>query len=92
MKHLISLEKIEELVKAKTQTPWTGHANYPFYAVLDKPSASLSKNDGTRPEYWTISDVEFVLAMANGGAEYLLNEVKWLQAYIAERALKDEQS
>jgi hypothetical protein len=88
----LTLDEIKELIKNKTKQEWTGSVNYPFYGTVHKPSASLSKHDGTRPEYWTIPDVMFVLAMANGGAEFLVSEIERLQKYIGERALKDEQS
>ena len=87
---MTKLEELEKIIKAKTPTTWYGTMNYPFYVSLMKPAPSLSKHDSERPTFWKMQDAEFVLAMANGGAEYLLNEVKRLQAYIAERALKDE--
>lgn len=91
----MKLEDIEKLIKNKTPGLWTGAANAPFYATLEKPAPSLSKHDDERPTYWRIQDVEFVLAMANGGAEFLVDEIKRLQneikAAYSETALKEQE-
>lgn len=55
------LLNIKELEKNATPGPWTGQANYPFYACIDKPAPSLSKHDAERPNYWRIEDVKFVV-------------------------------
>lgn len=75
----MTLDEIKKVIEGKTKEEWTGYINYPFYGAVNKPSASLSKHDGTRPDYWTIADVMFVLTMANGGAEFLVSEIERLQ-------------
>jgi hypothetical protein len=84
----MTLDEIKKVIEGKTKEKWKGSVNYPFYGVVHKPAPSLSKHDHERPEYWTISDVEFVLAMANGGAEFLVSEIERLQKYIGERAIE----
>jgi hypothetical protein len=81
---IFTIEKIEKYLEKATPGNWTGHMNYPFYAVIDKPAPSLSKHDSERPNYWKIDDVEFVLVMKNGGVQFLLDEIKRLKEIEAQ--------
>ena len=73
------LKQLKLLLDNKTQSTWTASGNLPFYAELDKPAPSLSKHDSERPTYWRVQDVEFVLAMANGGVQALFDEIERLK-------------
>lgn len=58
------LKEMREIANKATPAPWTGGANIPFYAYLNKPAPSLSKHEGTARgrHLWRIEDVTFVVA------------------------------
>lgn len=81
------ISELRELESKASKGPWTAVANIPFYAVLNKPSPSLSKHDSERPEYWNIDDVKFVLQARNELSRLLdlleraVNEIETIKKY-----------
>lgn len=70
------LEEIEKRATEATPGPWGPYsANIPFYAIMVKPSSSLSKHDNERPSYWRIEDA-ILVANAREDILILINEIR----------------
>lgn len=69
---------LKEKDKKAHPAPWSGSANYPFYACIDKPRPSLSKHDQERPQYMMIEDVDLLL--------FLRNNVSHIIKFLEEKA------
>lgn len=73
------LEDIKRRESKATKQPWGPYkANLPFYAILEKPSSSLSKHDSERPDYWKVDDAIFV-ANARADIPWLVKLVEKLE-------------
>lgn len=71
------LLKIKDIIeKASPVENWGPYtANIPFYAIVNKPSPSLSKHDLERSEYWKVEDAVFV-AMARRELPKLIDDME----------------
>lgn len=76
------LTKLRKIAAEATPGPWgPWRANYPFYVVVEKPAASMSKHDDDRPNYWRHQDGVFVLAFNPKMALELLDEIDRLKEF-----------
>ncbi len=75
----LRIDEIQKYLDKATPGPWSGNGNVPFYATLKKPAASLSKHDTPYSPHWRVEDVELVLNLRNGDAQFLIDEVRRLE-------------
>lgn len=55
------IEHYKKIIEDASKSGWGPYlANYPFYAIVTKPSPSMSKHDEERPTYWRIEDARYL--------------------------------